>query len=259
MSESVVFCEGYHDRAFWSGWLEHLGCTDPGQGSPRRTVYDLAGEPVVSPQFGYRTPTQAFVRLVACHGRRGVRDAAGGQLRKEADRWKQGASEPRLARLILSIDPDLEAEELSAESGFTITNLQSWLWRFDESARAGERGGAVLVFGGKTAVSLLCWEAGGDAVPGVPNKQTLERLVCSAIVAAYPERGEPIQRWLESRPNPPNANPKEYAWSHMAGWYARFDRDPFYKMLWKDENVAAELQRRLEECGAWRIVEELAK
>jgi len=30
MSESVILCEGYHDRAFWAGWLLHLGCTDPG-------------------------------------------------------------------------------------------------------------------------------------------------------------------------------------------------------------------------------------
>lgn len=28
--ESVVFCEGYHDRDFWAGWLPHLGWTDPG-------------------------------------------------------------------------------------------------------------------------------------------------------------------------------------------------------------------------------------
>ena len=31
MSESVILCEGYYDRAFWAGWLTHLGCTDPGQ------------------------------------------------------------------------------------------------------------------------------------------------------------------------------------------------------------------------------------
>ena len=105
----------------------------------------------------------------------------------------------------------------------------------------------------------MCWEAADVTSPGVPSKQTLERLVCSAIVAAYPERGEPVQRWLESRPNPPKANPKEFAWSHMAGWYAKFDRDPFYRALWKDAKVATELQRRLEDCGAWQVAAELTK
>ena len=30
MSESLVLCEGYHDRAFWAGWLGRLGCSDVG-------------------------------------------------------------------------------------------------------------------------------------------------------------------------------------------------------------------------------------
>ena len=31
MSESVIFCEGYQDRAFWAGWLESLGCDNLGR------------------------------------------------------------------------------------------------------------------------------------------------------------------------------------------------------------------------------------
>ncbi|MDT7815668.1 MAG: hypothetical protein QOJ42_5584 [Acidobacteriaceae bacterium] len=36
MSESVILCEGYHDRAFWDGWLRYLGCSDPGVPPPGR-------------------------------------------------------------------------------------------------------------------------------------------------------------------------------------------------------------------------------
>ena len=259
MSESVILCEGYHDRAFWGGWMEYFGCVDPGRGNPRKPVYDPEGKEVNKPQFGYYTPTGVFLRLIPCRDKRGVRKEASKRLREESDRMKQGASEPILSRLIMSIDSDLAADEISAESGLTITNLHSQFKQFDESAQAAKSGNKVLMFGGKTAVSMLCWEAADAVVPGVPNKQTLERLICSAIVAAYPERGEPVQRWLDSRPNPPKANPKEFSWSHMAGWYAKFDRDPFYQMLWKDENVVNELQRRLEGCGAWQIAEELAK
>jgi hypothetical protein len=44
MSESVILCEGYHDRAFWKGWLTHLRCSDPGEPPPgssrRRDIFD---------------------------------------------------------------------------------------------------------------------------------------------------------------------------------------------------------------------------
>ena len=42
MSEAVVLCEGFHDRAFWAGWLLRLGCTDPGllPDGTRRLVLD---------------------------------------------------------------------------------------------------------------------------------------------------------------------------------------------------------------------------
>jgi hypothetical protein len=259
MSETIILCEGYHDRAFWGGWLEYLGCIDPGRGDPRKPVFDPEGKEVVKSQFGYRTPTESFVRLIQCQGRTRVRDEASKRLRKESDRWKQGASESLLARLVLSIDSDLAMNELSTENDFTTQNLLSWLRELDKSAQADETSGKVLMFDCRTAVSRLCWEVVGTVVPGVPDKQTLERLVCSAIVAAYPERGEPVQRWLDTRPNAPPAGPKHFAWSHNAGWYAESGGDTFYRKLWKNKDIVQHLRSHLEACGAWQIAEELAR
>src|SRR5436309_2878174 len=102
MSHSVILCEGYHDRAFWAGWLKYLHCIDSGA----------------------------------------------------------------------------------------------------------------------TKVALVRWEASDPDGPGLPQQQTLERLVCAALIAAYPTRAKSVQDWLDSRPQPPGTHPKEHAWSHMAGWYA---------------------------------------
>jgi hypothetical protein len=42
--ESVIFCEGYHDRAFWSGWLLHLDCVDPGR-VPEKSFRNIVKDP----------------------------------------------------------------------------------------------------------------------------------------------------------------------------------------------------------------------
>ncbi len=59
VTESVVLCEGYHDRAFWAGLLLSLNCTDPRivPGGKRRMTKDIRGETVTAGQFYYYTQT----------------------------------------------------------------------------------------------------------------------------------------------------------------------------------------------------------
>ncbi len=71
MSESVVLCEGPHDRAFWAGWLTYLGCSDEGfrpgtLGYPRP---DPWGDEVRGGEFGYHSRSHSFLRVVFCGGR----------------------------------------------------------------------------------------------------------------------------------------------------------------------------------------------
>jgi hypothetical protein len=94
---------------------------------------------------------------------------------------------------------------------------------------------------------------------GLPAQQSLERLVCAALVAAYPPRGPAVTNWLDSRPAAPVAGPKEFAWSHMAGWYAEYGSDAFFRKLWLDAPAVTELQTRLTACGAWRVAEALVR
>jgi hypothetical protein len=57
MSESVILCEGFHDRAFWDGWLTLLKCDSAGfrPGTSGYPQNDPWGDPVRQGQFAYRS------------------------------------------------------------------------------------------------------------------------------------------------------------------------------------------------------------
>jgi hypothetical protein len=112
--------------------------------------------------------------------------------------------------------------------------------------------------GGETIVSLVLWKTNDVKIDGVPEHQTLERVVCGALAAAYPGRAPLVHRWLDSRAMVPAPSSKAHAWSYMAGWYAEQGCEYFYRALWRDSELVAELKTRLEFCGAWRVAEALA-
>jgi len=118
--------------------------------------------------------------------------------------------------------------------------------------------GEIEVDGGATKVALLRWEVSDPPAPGLPDQQTLERLACAALAAAYPARAASVQSWLDARPAPPGADPKEHAWSYMAGWHAEHGCEAFYSNLWIDPRVRTELESRLRASGAWQIAATLA-
>lgn len=215
MSESVILCEGYHDRAFWAGWLMHLGCTDPGErsdGTGRVRVRDPWNALVAGGQFAFYSPKGRFLRVVPCGGKDNIRRTAA--LRLKARQNKE------LARLVLCVDADRAADAPEPESQpWNRSALAAWLKQFG-AVEENENGDLLL--DGSTIVSAVCWEAGDPPTVSLPAQQCLERLVCAALVAAYPQRGPAVSIWLDSRPEAPVAGPKEFAWSHMAGWYAEY-------------------------------------
>lgn len=252
MSESVILCEGYHDRAFWAGWLTHLGCSDPGErpdGTGRVPVSDPWNEPVKGGQFAFRSRTAQFLRVVPCGGKDNLRRTAG--LRLKARQNKE------LARLVLCVDSDRAADSPEpASQPWNRSALAAWLKQF---GTVDENGNGDLVLDGGTIVSAVCWEAGDPTTAGLPAQQCLERLVCAALVAAYPKRGPAVSNWLDSRPEAPVAGPKEFAWSHLAGWYAEYGSETFFRKLWLNDRAVAELQPRLIACGAWQVAEALVR
>jgi hypothetical protein len=251
VSESVILCEGYHDRAFWSGLLEYAGCTNPavagGSFGPIK-VRDPFGNTVAGGQYAFQSRSGRFLRVVPCHGRDRILGIARTRL---AERTTKS-----LLRLVLNVDPDTQAGNPAAPGGATTQTLEQIARDFDPAVVRTPLG--VAIDGGDTELSLVRWECHDAPAPGTPDQQTLERLVCCSLCAAYPDRAAAVQHWLDHRPAPPASGAKEYVWSHMAGWFAENGCDTFYSLLWRDPRLAAELEVRLRASGAWAIVEALA-
>jgi hypothetical protein len=246
MSERVVLCEGFYDRDFWGGWLEHLGCPKPEPGK----VVDSQGQPVKGEgHSGYWTKTGQFIRIVPCRGKDNI-------LPEARKRIQDRRLDPALSQLVICIDPDTEAGSGSAATGLRPADLLHQVQQIDSSVVTNPDGDVELD-GGAMKVSLVRWEVPDDDAPGVPRQQTLERLACSALIAAYPARGPAVATWLANRPNAAEPGPKEHAWSHMAGWYAHLGCAEFYHGLWHDPHVVQELEARLKACSAWRVAQML--
>ncbi len=248
MSECVVLCEGYLDRAFWAGWLQSLGCTVPGRPGE---IYDSAGRPVTKGQYLFHSRSGNHVRVVPCGGKSEVQEAARLQI-------EQRTIEPALRHLVLSVDPDTATDAQPTATGLRPDDVLALARQFDAQAKSTQHRDIVLD-SGQTLVSLVRWEASDPPSQGVPDQQTLERLVCASLIAAYPDRGPAVQNWLDSRPDGPQPGPKEFGWSYMAGWYADLGCETFYRNLWLDDRVVAQLRSRLTEAAAWRVAEALAE
>ena len=248
-TESVVLCEGYHDRAFWAGWLLHLGCTDPGAGNGARgKLVDPWNKPVTRGHFGFRSTSGRFVRLQPCHSREKV-------IRAARIRLSQLATQS-LTRLVVCVDSDRVVAEVTGVR-HPKRAKQYLVGPLDLTNAKPTADGDLVLSDGRTLVSLVCWEAPDPRSEEIPAKQTLERLICAALIECHAERGPWVRKWLDSRPEgppaPPAAGPKEFAFSHMAGWYAEHGCEDFFRHFWRDEDIAKALERRLRDVvrGGW--------
>ena len=257
--ESVILCEGFHDRAFWAGLLERkLGCTDA---RPKLangnlgTAMDpfLPSSRVVGGDFAFLTPSGAFLRIRPCHGDSKV-------LAMTTIRLKERTTKAlRYLIVNLDVDPDdddVARAKLRAER--IDHRVEQLVAAVDPSAKR-RPDGDIEVDGGTTLVSTVLWSTQDPAAPELPAKDTLERLVCAALHEAYPDRSAAVAGWLANRPSPPPPSAKDHAWSHMAGWYGAKGCDEFYQALWDDGSVAAQLEKRLVANGSWRVIEAIAR
>jgi hypothetical protein len=252
--ESWVCCEGLHDRAFWKWMLLSLGCRDlskrAGRGG-RVPVYDPFGDELPRGQFGFASASEQFVRVVPCEGKNNV-------LRVARSRLGDRVSKP-VRRLVICADDDTNADgSPTGTVPLSRAAIQALCQQLDPTA-AVPSSGAICLDRGGTEVCVTNWSAADPPAAALPNQQTLERLVCAAIVAAHPARGTNVVEWLRLRQDPPPTDPKEFAWSHMAGWYAKNGCDDFYRCVWGDDAIAEQLRTRLQANGTWAIAEALAQ
>lgn len=257
----VVLCEGIHDCAFWGALLMNLGCTK-GALHPRGTG-----------GTGFASKAGAFISLRNLGGPVTWTHLAG--------ELKFANTEP-ISDIVVVRDVDLlqdpfdfraarkerKGQVLQAAQGLRLVDERSPDTCWDPTTQTASfplASQAPVT----TQVSLVLWGANARAVAGVPEplggvpqKQTLERMVCLAMARAYPAAAASVATWLDSRPVPPPLSEhlhKAHVASYMAGWYANRDYKGFFTAVWKDARVAAELETMLRDAGAWDAAEQLAR
>lgn len=225
-AEAVICCEGYHDRAFWAGWLESLGCRS------QRMAPD--GRKVTGGQFGYGTPAGRFIRVIPCHGDDYVLRVAQQLLRERETR--------PLRHLVINLDADCGADDADGARP-RLDAVAARVRQADRRAKRLDDGAWRLTDG--TRVTAVLWTIDEQPADGVPGQQCLERLVCAALAEVYPERARAVHAWLAGRPDADDHGPKPHVWSFMAGWHADQGCDGFFRALWGNERLAEALRRRL--------------
>ncbi|MBN2494859.1 MAG: hypothetical protein JXR96_09745 [Deltaproteobacteria bacterium] len=157
--------------------------------------------------------------------------------------------------LVLSIDDDSRVMDSSSESA-----PGDWFEKFTHLqglAEGVEQSSTRKQLANGTTAHLVTWKTDDADAPGIPRYQALERVVCAALAAVYPEEARSVAEFLENaghdRPSP---NLKSHAWSYMAHKWPEDGCERFFEHVWEDDRVAAELTRRLEE--AVRVAELLA-
>ncbi len=252
--ESVVFCEGFHDRDFWAGWLERrLGWADPGvRGGKRVAFNDPFGRSVTKGHFGF-AKERRFVRVQQCEGAEKVIAEA---LRRLGQRTDQA-----LHHVVINLDSDAtDGGPGPAERRLADLRAQLRAMNGGNDPEVGPSPNSFRLDG--VLVSTVVWRVDEPEAPGVPTKQTLERVVAASLAAADRERATAVDAWLRAAPNAAVDGQgailgKAYTWSHMAKWHPSLGRDGFYRHIWTIPAVAEQLDERLRASGARAIADAL--
>jgi hypothetical protein len=249
-AESILLCEGYHDRAFLDGWLRSRECKSwKDKPYPPNNDNKLGGG-----QFAFQTPKQRWVRVVPVEGE--------GNLLRKANVFLQEAKTRPISRIVLvwDVDRPVQGGEESRRQSFER-------WAIERGAEAASSSDFHLPPDlGDTTLALLLWHLGDPSVaeptdpalPDLPPQQTLERLVCAAIRDTDPDRCRDVVRWLCTRSSPPKEEKrhKTHVAFHMAGWFSDWGYEGFFKALWDDyPAVRPALEARLSAIGATRVID----
>lgn len=238
-----LFCEGFHDRSFLAAWLlGRPGWRDPGkrEDGTRRMVKDpISGKPVAGRgRWALEHQSGTFLQIVPAQGKPNVRIHA-------QRRWSDLQSDP-IAGIFAVVDFD------GFEPSPSVTDIARARSELTSSIRGNTQPTDSAI------CEVLVWHACCERTPaGVPEKQTLERLVCVALSRVHPSRSEHVQRWLDHRPDGDALSEKAFGWSHMAGWYAEHGCEDFYRFIWTNALVRQQLDELLHAAGAGRLLEVL--
>jgi hypothetical protein len=146
-----------------------------------------------------------------------------------------------LAAVVVNLDADNQPGE---PSPVTASTLGAWLEQHGHGPAEPLPHGVRLADG--VEVHLAIWRSSAPPDAKLPSKQTLERMICAALLETRPTWVESSTGWLSQRPEPQGKLHKVHAAALFAGWYADDGWDYFFRGLWSDEVVASALRRQLQ-------------
>lgn len=239
MSRHGVFlCEGYHDRAFLSGWLETRGWS--AKRTPSGAAHDPGGRTIGKGSFAFERG-ESFVKIQPCEGWTNIKKSFESELKSARQRvGTPGAVDA----IIPCFDDDIAGTDHVA----TI--------RAACGAKSGDvaNGGSTWNEHGITVQVILLRSSDG------PWRQSLDGVVARSFAEAHPQRAGSIDAWLRSRPEAPEKPGKEALWAVMAGWFADQGCEGFLRIgIWKDHAIRERLEKQLDELGLTRVAELLER
>jgi hypothetical protein len=250
VGEVLVLVEGYDDRAFWAGYLQRVrGCVasvDIGNAQKialgsevRRLLQQVKGT------YTYLTPSHnRVVRVVPYQERRDLPNPLW-TLFDEAITGRATRPERTLAGVVVCRDDDGQPGEAPRHRR---EHLVDRLTRLGEVPLREHDPHAVCARLGEVTVVLpVTWRCDDPQRAALPDKQTLERVVCAALNDVVPDRVRSARTWLAGRPDPlaAAADHKASAGALWAGWHAGDGWPFFHEQLRATPDVRDALLRRL--------------
>ena len=255
----LVICEGAEDRAFWNGLLKARGWDRVQPKAGREAAGRKRGRDPGQPPYTLGTPDRPdaeerpYVELRPSGGY--------GDLERTLHNLLVEDRPTNLIReVLLNFDTDLSDEDTAKGRTGKKAHTVAANLRLKGLPAEERKDGGVNLADADCHITLVPWDSPGPTRPGVPEKRTLERLVCDALAAARPERAVAVETWLNSRginPASESHRHKSAALSYYAGWYPGQGSFAFYEHLWGDPPVAAELEKVLKKSGVRPAVDRL--
>ncbi len=261
----LILCEGYDDRSFLSGLLQHhCQCTESAAAKRTRSKYGNGAYIFFTAEGSHE------IHVLPCGSVSQVLQSFENNVRAIAS-----GVHPEIDFLTVFTDHDAvpDRDELgTGNSAPPLIKSQSIKDLFDRAEIKYRVAGSQEVpqwqiekaDKSQCVVALLHIRT-HDSNPrlGLPSKQTLERLVCHAIAKAHPGRAKTVADWLASRQDKSThtdrQESKEHAYSYLAGWYASDGCDYFFRHIWEQVETKKHLIQEMRDTRILQALESMAK
>ena len=226
-----VLCEGYNDRDFLAEYLERSGWEAQRQTKSSSIFGNIAPGRFL---FSRRSSPQQLL-LTQCGGVRKIAHLA-------ASLVKLRKTKPLALLLVDDADGIVDAETAAEEP------LPKLLFELaDILGEERPTSCTAELLGVRCAA--VSWASAHEKAPGLPDQQTLERVIAAAFRERDSTSAAGVEKWLRDDEPPGESGPKAYAHSYFAKWLTQSMSTDFYRAVWREDALARPLREGVDACG----------